>query len=471
MRSHLARQRVSRPVPPSNGLGRALRDALRVVDGWLPYQRELHRVPGMSAAVTYDSRIVFERAYGDAVRDGRRRRKVTTTTRYRIASITKVFTATAVMQLVERGILRLDERVQRYLPWFRARSGTSLDAITIRQLLSHTAGVTRDRTDHWSTDRFPTIADLQAYVREGVAVFPPLERWKYSNVGYAILGQVVAAASGQSYEDCVRSAILEPLRLAHTGFALTPSVLATLATGYGRAPSGRAREPFTHPDARAMRAAAGLVSTAGDLCTLMTAEFPGSGRLLTDLSKREMQQPHWPRDDNGHYGLGYGIAFVDDRKIVGHGGGFQGFRTSIGMDPDRRIGVAVLTNAIDGPAGTLMTGVFETIHDCLARAGRPSPGSAARLRRYEGRYAGRWGDVELVTVAGRLVGYDPSESRPLRGANALEARGPGRFQIVDGPGGGQVGETVTFEPNSRGVPTRLRWGPNPMRRVTRSAAR
>ena len=466
MRAGVARQRVSRPGPSPNDLDRALHDALRVIDGWLEYQRELHRVPGLSAAVTYNSRRVFERAYGDAVRQARRRRRVTPTTCYRIASISKVFTATALMQLAERRIVRLDDRVQRYLPWFRARRGASLDAITIRQLLSHTAGVARDGTDHWSSDRFPTIVDLQAYAREGLAVYAPLERWKYSNVGYAILGQVVAAASGRPYEEQVRAAILAPLRLAHTGFALTPAVLGTLATGYGRAFGDRARQPFAHPDARGLRAAAGLVSNARDLCTFMSAQFPGSGLLLDDLSKREMQQPHWPRGDDGHYGLGYHIWSVDDRAIVGHGGGFQGFRTAIGMDPERRIGVAVLTNAIDGPAGALMTGVFQTIHDCLTRFRAPAPPA---LRRYEGRYAGRWGDLEVAAVGGRLVGYDPGEARPLGRASALEARGTARFQIVDGPGGGNVGEMATFEMNARGVPTGLRWGPNPMRRVQRSS--
>jgi D-alanyl-D-alanine carboxypeptidase len=370
------------------------------------------------------------------------------------------------MQMVERGLVRLDERVAHYVPWFKARRDGSLLAITVRHLLSHGAGVERDGSDHWTTDRFPTLEHLKARVRDGVAVFPPLERWKYSNLGYAVLGQVVAAAGGRSYEDCVRAGILEPLGLTHSGFDLTPKIIRRLALGYGRGDPGRGRAAFTHPDTNILRAAAGVVSNIVDLCTYMSAQFPGSGRLLSDLSKREMGRPQWLRAGEG-YGLGYHIWTVDGTPIVGHGGGFQGFRTAIGMDTERKIGVAVLTNAIDGPAQPLMIGIFQTIYDCLGRvdAHASSSGTRAALLRYEGRYTNRWGEVEIVSVGNRLVGFDPRRDRPLHDADELERRGPGRFRIVAGPGVGSIGEAVTFQLDARGVPRRLRWGPTPMRRV------
>jgi len=464
--------RLPQTAAAPGDLDQALRDAVRVIDRWLEYQRQVHRIPGLSAAIIRDRKIVFERAYGHAAEEGRRNHRVTEATCYRIASISKVFTATAVMQLVERGAIRLDERTQHYLPWFRTGRGPSVESITIRQLLSHTAGIERDGTDHWVSDRFPTIEELKARIREGIAVFAPLEHWKYSNVGYAILGQVVAAAGGQAYEDYVRTAIIDPLRLTHTGFGLSRDVVGVLAVGYGRAHAGQTRRPFANPDTNALRAAAGLVSNAKDLCAFMSGQFPGNGQLLSDLSKREMQRPQWLYDDNGQYGLGCDIWPVNGRAIIGHGGGFQGFKTAIGMDTERRIGVTILTNAIDAPAQPLMIGVFKAIDDCLARAARRAPSNGrAALRRYEGRYTGRWWDVDLVTVGGRLLGYDPRADRPLQYANELEARGSGRFQIVGGPGHGYVGEMVTFEMDSRGVPRSINWGGTPMRRIQDSVPR
>ncbi|HEV2281186.1 MAG TPA: serine hydrolase [bacterium] len=435
----------------------------------MAYQRAKQRIPALSIGVVHGDAVVFSRGYGYA--DETARRRATDATGYRIASISKVFTATAVMQLVERNAVRLDERVERYVPWIRARSGTA-GSITVRQLLSHTAGVERDGTPHWVTDRFPTLEQLKARAANGIAVLPPLERWKYSNVGYALLGQVVAAASGQPYEEYVRANITAPLRLRHTGFAITPGVVKTLAVGYGRDRPGGPREIFGNPDTNAFRPAAGLVSTAADLCAFMSAQFPGSGRLLNDLSKREMQRPQWLRADDGHYGLGFAIWPLDRGSVVGHGGGFQGFSTAIGMDTARRIGVAVLTNVIEPQAKPLLLGVFETMYECLTRMerrpGRPS--GRAALRRYAGRYAARWLELDLAVIGDRLVACHPDSDRPLRDASELEPRGPGRFEIVAGPGTGNVGEAVVFQVDRAGVVRGLRWGPSPMRRVRSSAA-
>jgi CubicO group peptidase (beta-lactamase class C family) len=451
----------------SGGARGALQDALRVVGGWLEYQRAFRRIPGLSVGLVHGDEMIFSAAFGYA--EEAARRKATIQTCYRIASISKVFTATAVMQLAERGLVRLDEHVDRYVPWFRSRRGPSLAPITVRQLLSHTAGVERDGAGHWHNDRFPTLQQIKSRVRDGIAIFAPLERWKYSNLGYVILGQVVAEAAGRPYEDYVRTEIIEPLRLSHTGFALGPKVIRALAVGYGRDLSGRPRQAFGHPDANGLRAAAGLVSNVVDLCAFMSAQLPGSGRLLTDLSKREMQRPQWLRNGDDRYGLGFNIWTVDGKPIVGHGGGFQGFKTAIGMDVERRIGVAVLTNAIDGPAEPLMVGIFQTINDCLRPPDRPARSMATRasLRKYEGRYVGRWWDLEVVAVGGRLLAYDASGDRPLREASVLQRRTRERFRIVDGPGGGHVGEAVTFRWHPRRGPVGLWWGPNPMRRVRR----
>lgn len=440
-----------------------LRDAVAIIDAWLGYQRVRRRIPGLSVGVVHGDAPVFARGYGYA--DEAARRRASETTGYRIASISKTFTATAVMQLAERGAVRLDERVERYVPWIRSGNGPAAP-FTVRQLMSHTAGVERDGTPHWVTDRFPTRDELRTRARNGLAVLAPLERWKYSNVGYAVLGEVVAAASGQAFDDYVRAHIVAPLGLRQTGFAITPGVLKTLAAGYGREYPGRRRETFANPDANAFRPAAGLVSTAADLCAYMSAHFPGSGRLLADLSKREMQQPQGLPTDDGQYGLGFAIWPLDGASIVGHGGGFQGFSTAIGMDMDRRIGVTVLTNVIDMQGKPLLLGAFHTIHQCLKRIerrpGRPSRRTA--LRRYVGRYTARWLDLDVVLIGDRLFAYRPDNERPLQDASELETIGPDRFKIVDGPGGGNVGETVVFETDRAGAVRGLRWSASPMRR-------
>src|SRR5262249_26798018 len=152
---------------------------------------------------------------------------------------------------------------------------------------------------------------------------------------------------------------------------------------------------------------------------------------------------------------------LGDTHIVGHGGSFPGFTTAMGMDMGRRLGVVVLTNVIGGPAKSLMVGAFQTMYDCLQRADKHR-GSVreAAIRRYEGRYAGRWSYLDVQVGGGRLVAYDPESDRPLQDANELEARGPGRFRIVAGPGSGPIGELAVFDTDGAGAVRGLRWGPN-----------
>jgi D-alanyl-D-alanine carboxypeptidase len=446
----------------------ALRNALRVLDGWLDYARVSRRIPALSVGIVHKNEILFSKGYGYA--DVRAHRKATEATCYRIASISKFFTATAIMQLVERGALRLDEAVSHYLPWFRSLRDRRHGLITVRHLLTHTAGVERDGYPHWVTDRFPTLAQLKTRIQKGVSVYAPLERWKYSNLGYGVLGEVISVVSGQRYEDYVRASILEPLRMTHTSPTVTRNIVRTLARGYGRDIPDRPRETFRHPDANAFRAAAGLVSNVPDLCRFMSAHFLGSGHLLSDLSKREMQRTHWAdQDADNRYGLGCFVYTIDNTPIVGHGGGFQGFKTAIGIDAEKHMGVAVLTNAIDAPARQLMTGIFRTIYDCMKRGTTRSRTVTIqkKLRRCEGQFATRWGVLEITVLGSGVVAYPLESDRPLRDAFELKYRSPGRFRIASGPGSGNVGEDVTFRFDARGKPVALRWAQTPFRRVRR----
>lgn len=449
------------------GVRRSLQNAIRIIDRWLDYQRVCNRIPGLSVGLVHGDEIVFANGYGYA--DVRRRRRATRATCYRIASISKVFTATAVMQLIERGTVRLEDRAQQYVPWLRSHQDKRLENVTIRQLLTHTAGVERDAFAHWENDRFPMLEQLKMYVQHGRNVYAPLERWKYSNLGYAILGQIIAAASGQRYEDYVHAMILEPLRLRHTSPRITQATRRRLAVGYGRDIPDRPRETFGNPETNAMCPATGLASNAVDLCTFMAAQFIGSRRLLSDLSKREMQRIHWV-DGGGsnQYGLGCQLWTIEGTPIVGHSGGFQGFNTAIGMDTEKKIGVAVLTNAIDGPAQRLMRETFRVIHDCAKLTGSPAlpPRSRRSLHRYEGRFTGRWWDLEIVALGDRLVAYDPSNDRPLHEVYGLVHLGGTHFRIATGSGLGNLGEKVTFRFDSKGKLTALQWGPTSMKCVS-----
>ena len=292
--------------------------------------------------------------------------------------------------------------------------------VTVRELLSHAGGVYRDSRDgdFWQLRRpFPDRGQLRdLLVTPESAVVPRSERFKYSNIGYALLGLVIEAASGNDYADQLRHAVVEPLGLRHTGAELDPARLDDYATGYSALAYADTRVPIEHVDTRAMAPATGFYSTASDLVAYFSAHFHGDERLLTDVSKHQMQQSLWEVGaPDKHYGLGMGLHEIGARAVVGHNGGYPGHITSSVADPVARLAVSVLTNAVDGPADAVHARGGATDRSGLRRP-RPARGGCRRRER-----------------------ADPLH-RTLRRALGCVRRGAaGRAAVPAHPGGGRPG--------------------------------
>src|SRR5689334_4593475 len=184
--------------------------AERLFSAWLEGQIAYRGLPGIAVGVVSDQDLVWASGFGFA--DLKAKIPMTPTTKFRMASHSKLFTAIAIMQLREQGKLRLDDPVSTYLPWFKAKpAGDDDGPITIEQLLSHSSGLQREAGDHWTSYAFPTADELRRLYAERQAAFAPSVRWKYSNLAYAVAGQVIEKVSGQSWADYVDQNIFKPL--------------------------------------------------------------------------------------------------------------------------------------------------------------------------------------------------------------------------------------------------------------------
>lgn len=200
---------------------------------------------------------------------------------------------------------------------------------------------------HWTNHDSPDLEEIKRQVKGGVSVFRTSENIKYSNFGYAVLGQIIEAASGQSYGEYIRKTILEPLEMKDTVIDVDQDNLAKHATGYKRKLPRREREPFEHFLAKVMRPAAGLSSTAGDLIKFFRAHMYGNDTLLPDNIKREMQRAQVNYDGNKR-GLGFEIAeYPGGETVVYHSGGYPGFKSISGLNQKDRTILVVLINAAD----------------------------------------------------------------------------------------------------------------------------
>jgi CubicO group peptidase (beta-lactamase class C family) len=440
----------------------AVRSALAYYDTWLAYQQRYQRVPGVQAAVRLGDEVLLDTAHGLA--DLEAATPLTTRHLFRIASHSKTFTATTVMRLVQRGELRLDDPAGQWVPWLGA-GGSPFADVTIRELLGHVSGMSRDSGDgdHWQLHRlFPDADTLRAKILEdGAKVLPRNDRFKYSNLGYSLLGLVIETVTGTLYGDAVRAAVVEPLGLRDTGPELEPSRLADLAVGYSALAYADTRVPIEHVDTRAMAAATGFYSTARDLVDYLAAHFLGDDRLLDDDAKRQLQHGAWDvGGDKGKYALGFSVETIGKRRVIGHGGGYPGHITRSVADPRAGLAVSVLTNAIDGPAQSLAHAAVRLIDLACAQAPAQTPAAAPHvdLTRFGGRFASLWGVLDVACLGRRLYALDPSGDDPADQPDALEVVDATTLRFAGANGYGSFGEPLRYEFAADGAVRSLRAG-------------
>lgn len=433
------------PVP-----AQTMAEVLAYWGSYLDFRRQFDRVPGVQAAVVSGGDLAFSHAYGHS--DVGAGRPLTERHLFRIASHSKTFTATAVLQLVEAGRLRLDDAAGTHLPEL---AGSATGSVTVRELLSHSGGITRDSDDgdFWQLAQpFPDRAGLVEILRAaGSAVIDRNERFKYSNIGFGLLGLIVGSAAATPYNDYVFTHIVGRLGLRDLGPELDAARIDEYAVGYSALSYADVRVPIEHVDTRALSPATGFYSTARDLVRYFAAHLPGDERLLGAESQRQMRQALWdttPDSGERRYGLGLAVDTVGDRTLIGHGGGYPGHITRSLVDPRDRIAVSVLTNAIDGPAETLAKALFLLL-DLATSKPRPD-GNRVDLERFTGRFAELWGVTDVVDLGGRLHLLDPTKTDPSTDAVPLEIVDGTTLRAAGGSGYGSYGEPVRYDFDTAG---------------------
>lgn len=419
---------------------------LDFIDSWLTLREKWAELPGFAVAIQKDGQMVFNKAYGRA--DVANDEALTPDHVFRIASHSKSFTATAIMQLQEAGKLRIDDTLATYLPWLAAHTDARWQQVTIRQLLSHSAGVVRDGldSDYWQLRRgFPTRDELQTEILQAELVFEPNVQMKYSNFGYGLLGLVIEAVTADSYDRCIKTHIFEPLGLTDTVTDYTDAL--PLAQGYSRMTIRKDRLAFPHVATNALQSATGFCSTTQDLCTFYAALMVGSGKLLTDASKREMQRRQWKvKGERGDaYGFGLDVVEYKRRQLYGHSGGFPGFVTRTWFDPTDKLVVTVLVNS----HGSRPHVMANTIIDILDEFGDESP--RPEHLKFEGMFAGQHGAYQVIAQPNGLRGIWPNNWWALEQVETLEVVNDTTLKIVEASGFASPGELIDYTFNEDGT--------------------
>ncbi len=437
-------------------------DAVTLLDLWIEEQRTYHDLPGLSIGVVYDQQLVWAKGYG--LSDLETRAPVTPGTVFRIGSITKLFTATAIMQLRDAGKLRLDDTVSVHLPWFEVRSTFEDEpAITVRHLLTHTSGLPREAAfPYWTTHDFPTREQIREAVPGQDAIFAPASKYKYSNLGMALLGEIVTAVSGEPWADYLQKHVFQPLAMSDTSAAPKDRLRREMTTAYLRRTLDGSRKIADYYETRGLAPAANIVSNVLDLARFAALQFrdlpPASGaQILKPSTLREMHRPHWIRSNwSSALGLGFRVARRGGKTIVSHGGWVAGHRSHLLLVPGEKVAIVVMTNADDASPSLFSYRAYDVVGAAIAEATAPEvkpKRSDPAWQRFLGEYVDPWGwEYKVMILNDELVMYEhnyPPEDDPDDALTHLEPVAGNTFRMSDG-------ELVVFELGEDGRVERVR---------------
>ena len=364
--------------------------------------------PGAVVALVQGDRLLLVRGFG--VADLSTRAPVTPDTVFRVGSLSKPFTATAIMQLAEEGRVRLPAPVNRYLHDMQVPTAFGRD-VTILDLATHTAGFdVRLEGTAAAADR--DVQPLGSYLRANLPrqVRRSGEVLSYSNHGYALLGHVVEEVTGEAFERYMADRLFAPLGMARSSFRLTPDVQRTVATGYERTRGTFRPSAPIHPR---IYPAAGLNTTGNDMARFMIAQLNGGrledARILSDTSVADMQRQQFTQSP-AMPGIAFGFFenLIRGERALVHGGGIRGFMSGLCLWPRYRLGLFISNN---GYSGALVQDFFDAFVRRFFPRREAAGGSANRIALpppewFEGAYRAATATRNTLERAGTLLNGD-----------------------------------------------------------------
>ena len=323
-----------------------LTNAIPQIEALAQQTLDRYRLPGIALGIVRDGGLAWFGGYGRADLD--RAEPPSADSLARVASVTKTFTATAIVQLRDAGKLALDDPLVQHIPEFsqvQVRAGT-LEGVTLRRMLTHRAGLaTESPIDGWGALRFPTRDEVLAALPATEVVIQQDSAWKYSNLAYGLLGEVIRRAAEQPYEAYLQAHLFDPLSMPSATFDLDDHSRTRLMTGYDPTPYRDRPAPAAYAHLDGIAAAGQLQVSIADLAQWVAFQLEGDSRILADASRAEMHRPQFIEADwSAGQCLGWRATRVGDRVYHEHGGGIHGFGTQVLFNRPSRTGAILFIN-------------------------------------------------------------------------------------------------------------------------------
>jgi len=426
-------------TPPDANTAAERTEAFAVIDAWLDSVQAYHHIPALSAGIVIGDNLVWSKGYGTI--DIKHTVPASPQTIYSICSISKLFTSVSLMQQYEAGKVHLDEPITTYLPWATLKPPTGdTGPITLRGLMTHSSGLPRESDEPYWTGPdfpFPTHDQIKSTIATQTALYPAERYFQYSNLGLTLVGETVAAVSGEPYTAYAQTHVLDPLGLTDTRTHMPMELYGKqLAVAYSAIKRDGTRDLVKPFDTRGITPAAGYTSTVVDLgkfaswnFRLLRTEKP---EILKASTLREMQRVQFMDPDwTTSWGLGFDIEHVGDHTYVGHGGSCPGYETMLNMRPDDETAVIVLNDTADAVA-PFAPPVFSLLDKRKGFKFKGDLPSNINLSDYTGHYSrSPWVSESIILPwAGGLAYLVLPTADPANGLRLLKPKGNDSFRRI-----------------------------------------
>ena len=406
--------------------------AVSVLDTIIRTNLEQQRIPGAAVALVHEGRVIFSQCYGYA--DAQKKVPITEDTYFMVGSLTKSFTALAVLKLIEQGKIDLNADIKNYIPDFSIKNlygGETL--ITVNHLLTHTSGLMIDYYVHLTGETKQPNADLLSQLREEYLCFMPGSASKYSNIGYRLLGIMIEQVTGERFENYLEKEVFKPLGLTQSSFHYTEEMAGHMSKGHnGDSEVSRLDNEDKPPS--------GLFSTLKDLTVFLkflssrpvpSNEGINSNHIIDSIIKNANSAIETFYDNKNIYSSGWYLnsyQFKGIHTTLSGSGNINGFSTAITYIPEERLGIVILTNSSLGWKASMniiargLRGIIDVFR---------VPGTQDRDREKQKIKL----TEECESLCGRYVGFGPIIDI-FQKKNRLYAKfkGPAALLIPEGDG-------------------------------------
>ena len=443
-------------------------EAFKLVEVWLDAQKDFENIPSITAMVIKDQNILWSGAFGKSNLE--EKRKATVSTICSICSITKSFTAVAIMKLVDEGKLSLNDKVKDILPYYKVKQRFPKGGeVTVQSLLSHSSGLPGNTGHSYFTGpnfTFPTKEEFRAIFKNMEAKNKVGSDVNYSNVGYALLGEIIEKISGVSYETYLMKEVINPLRMTNTSFDM-PTNLSNKkeAIGYTAINRNRARERVNIFNTKSMKPAMGLWTNMADMAKYASWQF-----RLRDATKSEILKPSTiksmhkkqaiSKNKKTIWGLGFEvIKGTNGDNWISHGGTCPGFVSLLQLNLTTKMGYAIMINANRSSTFKYLRGIRQIMSKVKPITAKVK-NSLVNLNDYTGYYnMNPWNSMVYVAKWGDgLVVLQLPENSPKYGMQFYKHIKGDTFRLIKKKG--ELGEVFVFERDNRGKVYRYKEGGN-----------